>query len=179
MNWKIINSKTVLKDQWIHVRSDECELPNGSILNPYYLLDYPDFVNALALTTDNMVLLNKEYRHGTQKTKLELPSGTVDFNESPLHAIERELLEETGYTFEQIILTSKVCPNPANHTNFAYSYLAINGTKTAEQKLDASELIENVLVTLGDFKKMLEHNEFDNAMHITSAYYGLNKLGEM
>lgn len=179
MNWKIINSKNVLKDQWINVRSDECELPNGQIIQPYYLLEYPDFVNALAITNDNKIILNREYRHGTQTTKLELPSGTVDNGETPEDAIKRELLEETGYVFEKIIFTSKVSPNPANHTNFAHSFLAIGGTKIAEQKLDISELIENVLVPLEDFKRMLENNELDNAMHVASAYYGLKKLNEI
>jgi len=179
MNWKIINSKTVFKDQWINVRSDECELPNGNILKPYYLLEYPDFVNALAITTDGKVILNREYRHGTQVSKLELPSGTVDKGEMPEDAIKRELLEETGYVFQRIILTAKVSPNPANHTNFAYSFLAIGGVKVAEQKLDISELIENVLVSKQVFMKMLKNNEFDNAMHIASAYYGLNKLNEI
>ena len=179
MNWKIINSKTVLKDQWISVRADECELPDGHVLKPYYLLEYPDFVNALAIISDGKILLNREYRHGTQTTKLELPSGTVDKNEAPLEAMKRELLEETGYVFEKIILTSKVSPNPSNHTNYSYSYLAIGGVKTAEQKLDVSELIENVLVTKEEFNQLLENNELDNAMHVASAYYGLKKLKEI
>ncbi len=179
MHWKIINSKSIIKDQWINVRADECELPNGEIIKPYYLLEYPDFVNALALTAEGKILLNREYRHGTQTIKLELPSGTVDKGETPLESIERELLEETGYAFEKVFLTSKVCPNPANHTNFSYSYLAIGGVKIAEQKLDASELIENVLVTMDELKTMMENNEFDNAMHVTSIYYGLKKLNEL
>ncbi len=176
MNWKIISTETILKDQWINVRSDECRLPNGNILKPFYVLEYPDFVNALAITTDGKVILNREYRHGTQAIKLELPSGTVDAGETPVDAMRRELLEETGYVFEEIVLTSKVSPNPANHTNFAYSFLATGGVKVAEQKLDVSELIENVLVTLDEFKLKLLNNEFDNAMHIASAYYGLNRL---
>ena len=179
MNWKIINTKKILKDRWIDVRADECELPNGDILKPFYVLGYPDFVNALAITADGRIILNREYRHGTQTTKLELPSGTVDNGETPEDAIRRELLEETGYSFERIIMTAKVSPNPANHTNFAYSFLAIGGVKVAEQKLDISELIENVLITMDDFLIKLYNNEFDNAMHIASAFYGLNKLKEI
>ncbi|MEO1263119.1 MAG: NUDIX hydrolase [Bacteroidota bacterium] len=176
MNWRIRYSDTIIKDQWINVRADECELPNGAIIKPYYLLEYPNYVNALAITKDNKVLLNREYRHGTGKVKLELPSGTVDANETPEDAIKRELLEETGYVFDEIILTSKVSPNPSNHTNLAYSFLAVGGEKKAEQKLDISELIENVLVSVEEFERMLENNEFENAMHVASAFYGLKKL---
>ena len=88
-------------------------------------------------------------------------------------------MEETGYSFEKIIVTSKVCPNPSNHANYAYSFLAVNGVKTAEQKLDVSELIENVLVSLDELKRMMEENELDNAMHVASVYYGLNELAKM
>ena len=175
MHWKIINSKTILKDRWINVRADECELPNGKVIKPYYLLQYPDYVNALAVTTENKILLNREYRHGTGEVKLELPSGTVDENETPEEAIKRELLEETGYAFEKIILTSKVCPNPANHTNYVHCFLALGGEKVAEQKLDIGEQIENILISKSRLEKMLAQNEFDNAMHVASIFYGLKK----
>lgn len=176
MNWKILKSKTIIKDQWINVRADDCETPEGAIIKPYYVLEYPDYVNALAVTRTGKIILNQQYRHGTQQTKLELPSGTVDEGETPMQAVARELKEETGYVFEKIILTGKVCPNPANHTNHSYSFLATGGRKVAKQKLDDGEQIENVLISKNKLEKMLAQNEFDNAMHVASIYFGLNKL---
>lgn len=179
MSWKIIKSKTIIKDKWIDVRADDCEMPGGKIIKPYYILNYPDYVNALAVTTENKIILNRQYRHGTQQTKLELPSGTVDEGETPLEAIARELKEETGYVFRKIILTGKVCPNPANHSNFAYSYLAVGGIKKSKQQLDESENIVNLLVSKNKLLQMLENNEFDNSMHVASIYYGLKKLNNL
>lgn len=179
MKWKILTSETVLKDQWIHVRSDKCEMKNGKIIQPFYILEYPDFVNAVALTVHQKVILNKQYRHGTGQIRLELPSGTVDENEDPETTIRRELLEETGYEFGEIILTAKVSPNTANHSNYAYSFLALDGVLKPGQMIDDDEIIENVLVSLEAFEEMLDNNEFDNAMHVASAHYGLKKIKKL
>ncbi len=176
MNWTILHSQYALNERWIKVRQDRCRMPDGTIVDPYYVLEYPDWVNVLALDKEQNVILTRLYRHGIGKTVLELPSGSVDPNETPLETVERELLEETGYRFEQVIQTSVVSPNPGNHANRAYSFLATGGEKIAEPSFDESEEIETFLVSLEEFKKMLANNELVQAMHVSAAFYGLNML---
>ncbi|PHM09814.1 hypothetical protein [Nostoc sp. 'Peltigera malacea cyanobiont' DB3992] len=53
-------------------------MPNGTIVNPYYVLEYPTWVNVVALTKNQEVILVKQYRHALKKTILELPSGAVE-----------------------------------------------------------------------------------------------------
>ena len=176
MDWKIKQSEVVLKDQWIHVRADQCEMPDGKIIEPYYVLQYPDWANALALTKDLQVILIRQYRHGLGKTIIELPGGNIDPNEAPIDAVRRELLEETGYAFEEILPTSTVSPNPANHANLAYSFLALGGVVDQAQALEQYEDIRVELYTLEALQEMLDQNELPQAMHVSSIYYGLKKL---
>ena len=177
MDWKTLASKIGFEDRWLKYRVDTCEMPDGTIIDPYYVLEYPDWAAALALTEDRQVILVKIYRHGLGKTVLEIPGGALDENgESPESAIRRELLEETGYAFEKIIKTAVVSPNPSNHSNLFHAFLAVGGKKIQEQELDEEEEIEVVLVSLPEFEQMLKNNELIQAMHVTAAYYGLQNL---
>ena len=92
--WKILSSKHV----YPNVRIDHCELPDGQVIEGF-VLEYHDWATVVALTPDNQVVMERQYRHGIQKILLELPGGVIDDSDaSPLEAARRELLEETGYT---------------------------------------------------------------------------------
>ncbi len=66
-------------------------------MEDYYVLEYPTWINVLAITKDGRFVLEKQYRHGTQSIDYELCAGTCEPGEKPLHAAKRELLEETGF----------------------------------------------------------------------------------
>jgi 8-oxo-dGTP pyrophosphatase MutT (NUDIX family) len=92
-------------------------MPDGRIVDQYYVLEYPNWVNAVALTTDNKILMVRQYRHAAGIVSLEIPGGVIDGNEEPAAAMRRELLEETGYQFDDIELISIVYPNPSTAIN--------------------------------------------------------------
>ncbi|MEH2230992.1 MAG: NUDIX hydrolase [Nostoc sp.] len=105
-DWIVLKSRHLVKDRWISVRSDTCQMPNGTIVDPYYVLEYPTWVNVVALTKKQEIILVKQYRHGLKQTILELPSGAVKTEDVlPMEAAKRELLEETGYTSNHFIET--------------------------------------------------------------------------
>lgn len=124
-DWSILKSEYIVKHKWISLRADTCKMPNGKIVALYYVFEYPDWVNVVALTKQNEVILVQQYRHGCQKTLLELPSGSMEpFDKSPMEAVRRELLEETGYTCKDFIYTGETSANPSNHNNLTHCFLA-------------------------------------------------------
>ncbi len=179
MEWITLSSTTILKDRWINLRADECQMPNGDIVAPFYVLQYANWANALALTKEQQVILIRQYRHGLGRTIVELPGGNFDPSETPEQAIRRELLEETGYDFEQIILTSKLSPNPANQSNYCYSFLALGGKKVQSQALERYEDIKVELYTLEELENMIHRQELVHALHVTSVFYGLQMLKKL
>jgi ADP-ribose pyrophosphatase len=69
LTWKLLSSEYIHKGPWATLRIDKCEMPNGHIVNDYYVLEYPNWVNGVAITEDNKVLLVTQYRHAANITR--------------------------------------------------------------------------------------------------------------
>ncbi len=78
MDWKILSSEYLFSDLWFKVRKDKCETPQGKIVDPYYVYEFPTWVTALALTEDGKVILERQYRHALGEICIEIPGGCVD-----------------------------------------------------------------------------------------------------
>ena len=180
MNWKTLESAYLFKDLWFTVRKDTCERPDGKIVSPYYVYEFPTWVTAVALTKEGKFIFEKQYRHALGLTMFEIPGGCVDPEDTSLEmAVARELKEETGYVFEEFIYLGKTSANPSTHNNWMHFYLATGGEKTAVQQLDDFEDIEVHLLKLDEVKRMLRENEIVQSMHCTALFYALHKLGEL
>lgn len=177
MKWKILSSTYLTNFPYFKARKDKCETPEGKIVPEYYVVELPTTVCAVALTTDNEVLMVKQYRHPIAKSILELPGGFVDKGETPDIAIKRELLEETGCEFSDIIPVGKIAANPGVLNNYTYFFLAKNGKKISAQKLDEYEFLSIEKITLPELKEMLLRNEIVQALHANCAFYSLKELG--
>lgn len=177
MKWKVLESKKLFSEPWFTVRKDICQLPNGKKHEAYYILEYPDWATAFALTLDNKVVMVRQYRHGLGEISVELPGGVIDKGETAEQAIRRELKEETGYEFDSVEEIGMVAPNPATSTNYMHMFIAKGGKKVAGQNLDATEDVEVLIVSIDELKKMLRENKIVQSLHCTCIFYALEKLG--
>lgn len=179
LDWELIASKYLVRADWATLRVDTCRMPDGTLIPDYYVLEYPEWVNAVAITDDDQVILVRQYRHAVGEEVLEIPGGCVEKGESAEEAIKRELLEETGYEFDQIEFISELYANPATATNKTYGYLATGGRKIAEQNLDSGEDLIIEFVSLDKLKELVLDNKFGQALHTSCIFYALCKLGKM
>ncbi len=180
MEWKLIKSDYLFKDLWFTVRKDTCSRKDGKIVDPYYVYEFPDWVTAVAITHDGKFIFERQYRHASGMTLMEIPGGCIDDDDKdPKTAIARELREETGYEFKAIEYLGKTSANPSTHNNWMHFYLATGGEKTGNQQLDANEEIEIHLLTIDEVKSMLKNNEILQSMHVTALFYALSTLGEL
>jgi ADP-ribose pyrophosphatase len=177
MKWKVLESKHLFRQPWLNIRQEKCELPNGKQMDAYYILEYPSWVNAFAITKDNKVVMVKQYRHALGEIGIELPGGVVDDGESPEEAISRELLEETGYSFDSVEMIGKLAANPATANNYTYFFLARGGEQVAIQKLDETEDIEIVVFTMEEVKGLVRQQKISQALHTSCIFYAFEKLG--
>ena len=176
LTWKKLSSHYIHKGMWATLRSDRCEMPDGHIVEDYYVLEYNDWVNAVALTEDNKVLMVRQYRHAAELVSLEIPGGVIEDGELPEQALMRELLEETGYQFDNFELLCVLYANPSTANNKTYSYLAKGGKKVQEQQPDEQEELIVETYTIAEVKELLAENKIAQALHCTGLFYALNKL---
>lgn len=180
MKWKILSSEYLFNDLWFKVRKDRCLTPDGRIVDPYYVYEFPTWVTALAITEDGKVIMERQYRHALDEICIETPGGCVDDTDASLQdAIARELMEETGYTFSSYEYLGKISANPSTNSNLMHMFLATGGKKIANQQLDANEDIQVDLLTIPELKALLRENKLVQAMHVTCVLYGLEKLKEL
>lgn len=180
MKWKMISSEYLFNDTWLTARKDKCERPNGKIVEPYYVFEFPTWVTGVAITDDNKIILVKQYRHALGEVCVETPGGCVDATDANFdEAIQRELLEETGYAFDKVTYLGRTSPNPSTNNNLMHMYLLQGGKKVQEQDLDPNEDIEVMLVSFEELKNMLERKEIIQSMHVTAIFYALVKLGKV
>jgi ADP-ribose pyrophosphatase len=177
LNWKVLDSTYLVNAPWAVLRKDICQMPSGYIVPEYYVLEYPNWVNIVAITADNEFVLVKQYRHGISAAVLEIPGGVIDKGEDALEAAKREMLEETGYSFSSFEKLCELFPNPATSNNITTTYLAKGGVKIQEQQLDAQEEIQIILASPEEVRNLLFENKFGQALHSAAMFYGLNKLG--
>lgn len=129
---------------------------------PYDIIRLADWVNIVAITEDNQVILVKQYRFGKDVITIETPAGAVERGEDPLAAAKRELEEETGYISDEWESLSPVSVNPAFMSNTAHFYLAKNCRPEGKQNFDEDEDIELELVPVADLKEKLK--EIDHSL---------------
>jgi ADP-ribose pyrophosphatase len=154
MPFKLLSSEYISRHQYFTARKDSYQTPDGKIVDPYYVVELPPCVVAMALTENSEVVMVEQYRH----------------------PIQQKVLEETGYTFSAYHALGKTCANPGVLNNFTYFFLATGGKKIAKQSLDPNEEIEIILKPLEEVKQLLMDNKIVQSLHALCLFYGFNFL---
>ena len=175
--WTWISSKILTTCRIFTLKQEIYRSPRTGKEHEFYLLDSGDWVNVIPLTSDEKVILIKQFRFGTKDFSLEIPGGMLDAGESPSQAARRELLEETGYAGDEPILLGIVHPNPAIHTNRCYSFLVKNVTFRHAPRQDSTEDIEVQIVPLAEIPRLIRNGQITHALVIAAFYWHFSKAG--
>ena len=175
--WRILDSQSALKNRWISVRRDTCELPGGRVIDDYFVLEENDVGCVCALTPDRKLILVEQYKHGIQDMCLEVPAGFFeDRAGDPLDEARREFREETGYDAAEFHYLGKLSQSPTRMTNYFHLFLAVNAFPVGAQSHDPNEDITVRLVPLDDVFAMIASGEIHSVSTVACIYRAMSHL---
>ncbi|HET8864214.1 MAG TPA: NUDIX hydrolase [Gracilimonas sp.] len=134
----------------------------------FSIVEAPDWMNVIPLTSENEIVLVEQYRYGIEQPTLELPGGMVDPGETHDETAKRELLEETGYAGDTWHYLGNVSSNPAFLTNYTHLHVVENCKKIKEQELDGHERINVHLMPLDDFLEMVKEGTVHHSLVVAA-----------
>ncbi len=170
-SWEVLSSDELFSHPYFRFRKDRCALPDERIMPAYYVMEFVDWVNVVALTDDGKIVLVNQYRHAAKRRFYEFPGGTQDPDnkeETPESAARRELLEETGYAVNRLTYLGHHYPNPGLQDNRMHVFLGTGCRKIAEPKLDTYEDLEVELVDVQDFLQCIEQGRPMHSLMLAS-----------
>jgi 8-oxo-dGTP pyrophosphatase MutT (NUDIX family) len=166
--WQVLSRRYLFrKPPWLVLREDHVRLPMGGEFPEYWVSEFPDWVNVVAVTPADEVVLVRQYRHGLGAVHYELPAGVVeDTDASAEDAARRELLAETGYGGGRWTKLLTLSPNPGLQTNFTHCFLAEGVDVVADPEPEPTEDLRLHLWPIAGVLSLIEAGELVQALMV-------------
>jgi ADP-ribose pyrophosphatase len=166
----ILENRLFYKGRKFNFDVNTLRLPNGATGN-WECIRHPGGALAIPITSDNQLILVRQYRFAVEGRLLEFPAGTVELNEDPADTIKRELQEETGYKGNQWHDIGKFPLAPGYSDEYIYVFVAQDLEKLAKPpQQDEDEDIEVILMSFTEFEQAILEEKGIDAKTITSYF---------
>jgi 8-oxo-dGTP pyrophosphatase MutT (NUDIX family) len=175
--WRVVSSTYPIRTAYLRLRADTVELPNGSVVENYFVRESFGFCIIFALTPAADVVLVRQYKHGIGTVVLELPAGAIDEGEEPAACAARELREETGYAGRAPELIASYIADPTNSNAHFHVYLIRNAERIHEPDPEPTESIVVETVPLAAIRDLIGPHGVHVGSHVAAIYTVLERLG--
>src|SRR3954463_11249169 len=167
--WKKIGSKLLGNFRIFTLRSDLKVSPRTGKEHDFFVLDSVHWVNVVAVTPDQQLVMVEQYRHGSNTVELEIPGGMMDPEETdPIATGVRELREETGYEGGNARLLGRIHSNPAILTNYTYTVLVENCVLKHPMEFDYAEDLATRLVPVAEIPKLVADEKIGHSLVVVA-----------
>ena len=168
--WRVLDEEHLQHCKVFDVHRATMESPTTGRPHPFYRIASPAWVNVVALTAREELVMVRQFRQGARDVTLEIPGGIIDPGESPEVAGARELLEETGYRAGRVESLGSVNPNPALFENRVHMLVALDCEAVSEIQNGETEHTVVELVPANELHGRLEAGGVDHALVWAALY---------
>ena len=169
--WEKLGHTSVAQTRIFELQSARFRHPVRRTERDFVTIASPDWVNVIALTPEQHLVLVRQFRFGTEEFSLELPGGIIDLGEDPVAAGGRELREETGYVGEAARAIGSVHPNPAIMSNRCHFGLVSQAMASAPMDWDADEEIEVVTLPVDEVLALARNGGITHALVLNALLF--------
>lgn len=159
--WLLLEEEDISPSPWYPLRKQRVQLPNGLVIDDYFLSPLGDVVQVLAVTPDKQIVLTRQYKHGIGEILLELPGGMQQKGKTLAQSALAELEEECGIRAaeEDLKYLCKFSINPTKLKQVTYGYILFNAQFNTSQKLDITENIEVITRPAEEVLQMIDSGD--------------------
>lgn len=168
--WRVLREEHLQHCRIFDVHVATMESPHTGSSHPFYRIESPAWVNVVALTPQDELVMVRQFRHGPRVVTLEIPGGLVDPGETPEEAAARELIEETGYRAGRLASLGSLNPNPALFGNRCHMQVALDCVPAGAIQNSATEETLVELVPLAVLPDLLRDGAIDHALVVAALY---------
>ena len=170
--WKKVGSQPAGNFRIFTIRSDRVISPRTQLAQDVYVIDSTNWVNVIAVTPDQHLVMIEQYRHGSTTVELEIPGGMIDAKDaSPEAAAMRELREETGYEGQNPRLIGRIFPNPAIMSNTCFTIMLENCHCLHPVQFDHGEDLATRLVPVADLPQLVAAGKIQHSLVVVALYF--------
>jgi ADP-ribose diphosphatase len=170
--WKIESSRQRYSNKYIELYEDVIDIKKKKKI--YTRAKRKNYSTIVPFVSDNEILVIKSYRHLVNSYQIEAPSGYIDTGETPIAAASRELKEETGYKAKNIISLGSYTLDYTMFEQRGNLFVGYDLVNEKQQELGMMEIIEPMILTIDEIKKLLFNGKILNASSIVAFYKSLD-----
>jgi len=131
------------------------------------VVHHPGATAIVAVTGDNKIVMERQFRYALQQSLLEVPAGKLDPNEEPIVCAKRELAEETGYRAAQWTSLGTIATSPGFCNEVLHLYLAKELTM-GETNWDPDEYVELEYYTLPELLEAIQNEKIKDSKSLAA-----------
>ena len=168
--WKTLSTREIYKNQWMCLREDIAEMPNGRT-TLYGVCEFGQCVAVLPFIDRNNVVMIRQYRYTHQENhRWEMPSGGIHAGETPEQAAQRELQEEVGYRAGKLTWVSTYYTTKSVTDEIGHLYL---GQDLVAESLppDETEFFERAIMPFDEVLRLANESEIRDSMTVIAVLH--------